>query len=97
MVTAGGEAPVVDPYVANIVAVLKEAGFAPSKRPVKAEEALARALGFELLAALGPTCWLAFVNMLAAGATHGPARTRSAGPKQEPDKTTSSDRRRREP
>ena len=56
-----------DAYVANVVSLLKEAGFQPSERLVKAEEALARAFSFELLAALGPTCWLAFVNMMAAG------------------------------
>jgi hypothetical protein len=70
IVAAGAEAPVVDPYVANVVALLKEAGYAPSERMIKAEEALSRALGFELLAALGPTCWLAFLNMMAAGGAH---------------------------
>ena len=71
------EAPVVDAYVANVIALLKEAGFNPSERLVKAEEAMARALGFELLAALGPSCWLAFINVL-AGVGHAPARPRPA-------------------
>lgn len=67
-VAVGESVPVADPYVANLVALLKEIGFKPSERLVKAEEAMARAFSFELLAALGPTCWLAFVNMMAAGA-----------------------------
>src|SRR5262245_29829566 len=74
----GAEEPVVDPYVANIVALLKEAGFWPSERLVKAEEAMARALGFELLAALGPTCWLAFIGMLAGAVPSAPPRMRKA-------------------
>jgi hypothetical protein len=76
------EAPVADAYVANVIALLMEAGFKPSERLIKAEEAMARALGFELLAALGPTCWLAFVNMLALGAAHIPARSVRALSKQ---------------
>ena len=79
----GAEAPVVDPYVANVVALPKEAGFRPSERLVKAEEAMARALGFELLAALGPTCWLAFTNMLAGGGSPAPARMRKASARPE--------------
>jgi hypothetical protein len=46
---------------------------------------MARALGFELLAALGPTCWLAFVNMMmsAAHVTGAAARMRRPGAKRE--------------
>ena len=69
--SAGAEAPVVDAYISNAVALLREAGFKPSERLVRAEEAMTRAFSFELLAALGPTCWLAFVNMLAVGAAVG--------------------------
>jgi hypothetical protein len=69
VMATSAEVPVVDAYVANVIALLREAGFKPSERLVKAEEAMARALGFELLAALGPTCWLAFVNMM-MGAAH---------------------------
>ncbi len=65
---SGSGAPVVDAYISNAVALLREAGFKPSERLVRAEEAMTRAFSFELLAALGPTCWLAFVNMMAAGA-----------------------------
>jgi hypothetical protein len=82
--TPGAETPVVDPYVANIVALLKEAGFRPSERLVKAEEAMARALGFELLAALGPTCWLAFINIMALGVAHLPPRPRAPKPAAKP-------------
>ena len=67
---ANAEASVPDPYIANTRALLKEAGFNPSERLIKAEEAISRALGFELVAALGPTCWLAFVNMIALGGAH---------------------------
>jgi hypothetical protein len=74
----GAEAPVADAYVANMVALLREAGFRPSERLVKAEEAIARAFSFELLAALGPTCWLAFVDMMAAGGAAVAARMRKA-------------------
>jgi hypothetical protein len=66
----GSEAPVADPYVANVGAILREVGFNPSERIIKAEEALSRALGFELLAALGPTCCLALINVLALGGAH---------------------------
>jgi hypothetical protein len=62
-----GSETVADAYVANVVTLLREAGFKPSERLVKAEEAMSRALGFELLAALGPTCWLAFINVMAFG------------------------------
>jgi hypothetical protein len=79
---ANAEARVADAYVANVIALLMEAGFKPSERLIKAEEAMARALGFELLAALGPTCWLAFVNMLALGAAHIPPRSVRALSKQ---------------
>jgi hypothetical protein len=85
-VTANAEAPVADAYVANVVSLLKEAGFRPSERLVKAEEALARAFSFELLAALGPTCWLAFVNMLAAGGAAVSERMRKAAPQTSPRK-----------
>lgn len=62
---AGGPPEAVsDVYAANVVALLTEAGFKPTERLVRAEEAMSRALGLELLAALGPTCWLAFVNVL---------------------------------
>ena len=54
VVVGNAEAPVADAYIANVVALLREAGFRPSERLVKAEEALARAFSFELLAALGP-------------------------------------------
>jgi hypothetical protein len=64
--TATGEDKrVVDAYVSNTVALLTAAGFQPSERLVRAEEALSRALSFELLAALGPTAWSAFIDMLA--------------------------------
>jgi hypothetical protein len=88
VMAASSEVPVVDAYVANVVALLREAGFKPSERLVKAEEAMARALGFELLAALGPTCWLGFVNMMmgAAHVTAAAARMRRPGTKrEEPD------------
>jgi hypothetical protein len=81
---AGGEAPVADAYVANVVALLREAGFKPSERLVKAEEAIARAFSFELLAALGPTCWLAFINMMAAGGAVVSARMRKAALPSQP-------------
>jgi hypothetical protein len=77
---AGAEAPVADAYVANVVALLREAGFRPSERLVKAEEAIARAFSFELLAALGPTCWLAFIDIMAAGGAAVSARMRKAPP-----------------
>ena len=80
----GAEAPVTDAYVANVVALLREAGFAPSERIVKAEEALTRAFLFELVAALGPTAWLVFVNMGAAVGSTVAARMRKAAAK--PDK-----------
>ena len=48
----------------------EEVGYRPTERLIKAEEAMSRALGFELLAALGPTCWLAFVNMMFAGGAY---------------------------
>jgi hypothetical protein len=73
---ANGERPVSDPYIANTRALLKEAGFNPSERLIKAEEAMSRALGFELVAALGPTCWLAFVNMMALSGAHVSASIR---------------------
>jgi hypothetical protein len=75
---AGSEAPVADAYVANMVSLLREAGFRPSERLVKAEEAIARAFSFELLAALGPTCWLAFIDMMAAGGAAVSTRMRKA-------------------
>ena len=74
-VMPGSEAPVADAYVANLVALLREVGFKPSERLVKAEEALARAFSFELLAALGPTCWLMFVNGLTGAAAAVGRRT----------------------
>jgi hypothetical protein len=55
---------VVDAYVANAKALLKEAGYNPSDRLIKAEEALSRAFGFELLAAFGPWAWLMFIDLL---------------------------------
>jgi hypothetical protein len=45
---------------------------------VKAEEAIARAFSFELLAALVPTCWLAFIDIMAAGGAAVSARMRKA-------------------
>jgi hypothetical protein len=84
---AGGDAPVADAYVANVVALLREAGFKPSERLVKAEEAIARAFSFELLAALGPTCWLAFIDMMALGSAVVSARMRkAASPQPSPNK-----------
>jgi hypothetical protein len=84
---AGGEAPVADAYVANVVALLREAGFKPSERLVKAEEAIARAFSFELLAALGPTCWLAFIDIMVAGGAAASARMRKvASPQPTPPK-----------
>jgi hypothetical protein len=85
-VLAGAEVPVVDPYVANVVALLNELGFRPSERLVKAEEAMARALLFEVMAALGPTCWLALVNILAAGGATASARVRKAAAKPDAEK-----------
>jgi hypothetical protein len=73
IVMHGAEAPVADPYVANVVAVLKELGLRPTERIIRAEESISRALGFELLAALGPTCWLAFVGMIAGVSGHASA------------------------
>jgi hypothetical protein len=66
-ITAGAEQPVADAYTANMVSLLNEAGYKPNERLVKAEEALSRALGFELLAALGPTCHLQFILALQGG------------------------------
>jgi hypothetical protein len=84
---AGGEAPVADAYVANVVALPREAGFKPSERLVKAEEAIARAFSFELLAALGPTCWLSFIDMMALGSAAVSARMRkAASPQPSPNK-----------
>jgi hypothetical protein len=80
----GAEAPVTDAYVANVVALLREAGFAPSERIVKAEESLTRAFLFELVAALGPSAWLVFVNMGAAVGSTVAARMRK--PVAKPDK-----------
>jgi hypothetical protein len=57
-------------YAANIVALPIEAGYRPTERLIRVDEALTRAMGFELLAALGPTCWLAFIDVLALGARH---------------------------
>lgn len=55
---------VADSYVANIKALAAELGYQPTDRLIKAEEALTRAFSFEVLAALGPTCWLMFVNIM---------------------------------
>jgi len=86
VVAANAEAPVSDAYVANVVSLLREAGFRPSERLVKAEEALARAFSFELLAALGPTCWLAFINMMTAGGAAVSARVRKASAQPAPQR-----------
>jgi hypothetical protein len=62
---ADGQKQVADPYVANVIELLRELGLRPSERLVKSEEAVSRALGLELLAAFGPSCWLIFVDLLA--------------------------------
>lgn len=83
--TAKGSAPVADPYVANVMALLVEAGWKPTERLVRAEEAMTRALAFELLAALGPTCWLAFIEIL-LGASAAVRTARSRKPTAKPEK-----------
>lgn len=75
---------VADSYVANVKAMAHELGYQPSDRIIKAEEALSRALGFELLAALGPTCWLALIDVLLGARAASPsARARPPAPKRE--------------
>ncbi len=75
---------VADSYVANIKALANEIGSNPSERIIKAEEALSRALGFELLAALGPTCWLAFVSaLMGVGPVLGAPRRQTAPARRE--------------
>ena len=44
---------------------------------VKAEEALSRALGLELLAAFAPTCWMLLIDMLQAGTAVAAAAVRA--------------------
>lgn len=84
IVTADGKTDAVaDSYVANIKAMANELGYKPSERIIKAEEALTRALGFELLAALGPTCWLHFMGGLMLGTAALSAR-RGRKPKAAP-------------
>ena len=67
------EAPVADAYVANVMALLNEAGLQAVRAAGQGRGGLSRALGFELLAALGPTCWLAFINMMALGGAYASA------------------------
>jgi hypothetical protein len=80
-----------DPYTTNVVALLKEIGFKPSERIVKAEEALTRAFLFEMVAALGPTAWLVIVNLgagigatVAAHVRRAPRPVPASGEKPEP-------------
>lgn len=74
---------VADSYVANIKALANEMGFDPSERIIKAEEALSRAATFEVLAALGPTCWLAFINALFGIGAASTVRTKPPTPRRE--------------
>src|SRR5262249_30095035 len=79
----GGSAPVADPYVANASALLSAAGLKPNERLIKAEEALTRALSFEVAATLGPGAWLALMGELQAGAvTLAPVANRGRGKRQ---------------
>jgi hypothetical protein len=83
VVAVPGAEAVADAYVANVVALLREAGFRPTERLVRAEEALARAFSFELLAALGPTCWLMFINgMVVVGSAVSRRTPSPKAPKQ---------------
>ena len=66
----GQEAPVADGYVANIKAIANELGYQPSERLIVAEEALTRALQFELLAAFGPGCHLFAINLILGFGAH---------------------------
>lgn len=83
---------VADSYVANIKAMAGELGYKPSDRIIKAEEAMSRALAFELLAALGPTCWLAFVDVLfGIGAAMSAQSTRSRNTSSKREKIDTSE------
>lgn len=78
-VSATGQTDAVaDSYVANVKALAGEMGFKPSDRIIKAEEALSRAFAFELVAALGPSCWLAFVDLLFGAGAHVSGRRKEA-------------------
>jgi hypothetical protein len=77
---ATAQSQVADPYAANMKSLLEEAGYKPTERLIKAENALTRALSYELLAAFIPTCWLILIDMLqhgAAAVAAGVARARS--------------------
>ena len=55
---------VANPYVANVAELVSAAGYKPNERFIKAEEILYRSVIFELVAAFGPTAWLAFIDWL---------------------------------
>jgi hypothetical protein len=82
---AEGVPKVADPHLANQVALLKEAGFNPTDRLIAAVEAIFRAAGFELLAALGPAVHLGLINFIAVGASSAVSRQKPMAKKPKAD------------